>query len=247
MNDDVERALVRLRVSGSIIAPLQTGKGFGVFAKGDRRRRPTARLAPEQVRALEASGALSRSGQAHCFVLSSAGAARVARMTAAADEAYAAQHRRVIGRTVMERDGEVRDVRGHDADALRKLAAIKDASGQPWFSSQELAAAQKLRSDWELGQIGLVKGSDLAAPPRGATARGAGNAAEMLAGARCDARRRVAEALSSLAPALRRIVEAVCLADEGLAAVERLEAWPPRSGKLALKLALAQLAARAAC
>ncbi|MBS0384677.1 MAG: hypothetical protein JSS00_04935, partial [Proteobacteria bacterium] len=52
--------------------------------------------------------------------------------------------------------------------------------------------------------------------------------------------------LDSLAPPLRRVVEAVCLAEEGLEAVERMQAWPARSGKLALKMALAQLAARAA-
>lgn len=61
--------------------------------------------------------------------------------------------------------------------------------------------------------------------------------------AHCDARQRVSEALESLAPSLRRVVERVCLREEGLEALERAEAWPARSGKLALKLALAQLAA----
>ena len=60
----------------------------------------------------------------------------------------------------------------------------------------------------------------------------------------CDARRRLGEALGALAPQLRCVVERVCLHDEGLEAVERGEGWPVRSGKLALKLALAQLARR---
>jgi hypothetical protein len=59
-----------------------------------------------------------------------------------------------------------------------------------------------------------------------------------------DARKRVAVALDALAPPLRRVVERVCLHEDGLEALERAEGWPARSGKLALKLALAQLAAR---
>jgi hypothetical protein len=50
------------------------------------------------------------------------------------------------------------------------------------------------------------------------------------------------QALSRLAPGLRRVVEHVCLREHGLEALERAESWPARSGKIALKLALAQLA-----
>jgi hypothetical protein len=39
------------------------------------------------------------------------------------------------------------------------------------------------------------------------------------------------------------VVERVCLCEEGLDALERSEGWPARSGKIALKLGLAQLAA----
>ena len=60
--------------------------------------------------------------------------------------------------------------------------------------------------------------------------------------ARCDARRRTAEALDALAPPLRRVVERVCLNEDGLETLERAHGWPARSGKVALKLGLAQLA-----
>jgi len=52
----------------------------------------------------------------------------------------------------------------------------------------------------------------------------------------------VADALDSLAPALRRVVERACLSEEGLEEMERGEAWPARSAKVALKMALSQLA-----
>jgi hypothetical protein len=245
MSEQVERALARLELTGSILAPEKSGRGFGVFARGDRRRRPTARLTASQVRALESAGAIVAACDANCFVLSRAGVSRVARTAAAPTDAYLAQHRPVVSRTVMDASGVERSARGHEPDdTVRKLSAIRDPSGASWFSSDELAAATRLRADWERGQVGLVKGSDFAAPPKGEIARGAGNAAEHLAGARCDARRRVAEALESLALPLRRVVETVCLSEQGLPAVERMQSWPPRSGKLALKLALAQLAAQ---
>ncbi|MFZ2029330.1 MAG: DUF6456 domain-containing protein [Vitreimonas sp.] len=245
MSDQVERALARLQQAGSILALEKSGRWFGVFAKGDRRRRPVARLTTTQVRGLESCGTIVRSAEPNCFVLSPAGAARVSRGHAAPAEAYLAQHRPIVTRTVMASDGIARDVRGHALnDTVRKLAAMHDASGAPWFTADELSAAARLRADWERGQIGLTKGSDLSAPPRGQAARGVGNATERLAGAGCDARRRVAEALESLAPLLRRVVETVCFAERGLEVLERAQAWPPRSGKLALKLALAQLAAR---
>jgi hypothetical protein len=38
-------------------------------------------------------------------------------------------------------------------------------------------------------------------------------------------------------------VEALCLNEVGLEAYERAEGWPARSAKIALKLALSQLAA----
>ncbi|MBS0385127.1 MAG: hypothetical protein JSS00_07235, partial [Proteobacteria bacterium] len=147
----IERILSQLETKGTLLAPAPSG-GFGIFARGDRRRRPLARLSQAQVRELEATGAIMRcTGQGDCFVLSSAGAARVTRAASAPDEAYAAQHRPIVSRTAIDAEGVARHVRGHDADALRKLAALRDVTGCAWFSADELAAAQRLRGDWEIG------------------------------------------------------------------------------------------------
>ncbi len=237
----LDRALDRLSSDGAILAPLRAGAGYGVFPRGDRRRRPVARIPASALRALEAEGALEKHGEG--FVLSAAGYARVRRAAALPDEAFAAQHRPVIERVILDRDGDLRRVRGHDADAvMRRLAALRDANGARWLSGAELAAAAQLRADWDCGQQGLVRGSDWSAPPQGGSPRGPGNVMERLMSAQCDARRRVEEALARLAPGLRRVVEHVCLREDGLESLERAESWPARSGKIALKLALAQLA-----
>ncbi len=236
----VTRALGRMATPGAALAP--DGDGYAVFAKGDRRRRPLARLPSHVVRELETSGAIAALADG-AFMLTQAGRARIRRGEAEAGENYLAQHAEIISRHIAEGAGTVRSVRGLELNAsVRRLGALRDASGAPWLSGAELAAAVRLRNDWEAGQGGLVRGSDWSAPPKGGGRRGPGSALEGAMAFHCDARRRVADALASIAPPLRRVVERVCLYDDGLEALERAEGWPARSGKLALKLGLAQLA-----
>ncbi|HVY85059.1 MAG TPA: DUF6456 domain-containing protein [Caulobacterales bacterium] len=240
----IGRALARLAAPEAVLAGNRDGVGFGVYLGGDRRRRPVARLSAAEVKALSADGVLAPLPEKGAFVLSEAGRARLRRQEAPEAEGFIAQHAPMIERVVVDADGDVRRARAVVAGAgLKRLAMLRDARGAPWLNPAELAAATRLREDWERGQIGLVRGSDWSAPPRGGSARGPGNAQEMAVGATCDARRRVEQALALLAPPLRRVVERICLAEEGLEALERAEGWPARSGKIALKLGLAQLAA----
>mgnify|MGYP001002265503 CR=1 FL=1 len=80
-----DRALARLDSENAILAREREGRSYGVLPRGDRRRRPVARLDAASVRALEAEGALTRSGD-DAFVLSDAGRARVRRDAAREDE-----------------------------------------------------------------------------------------------------------------------------------------------------------------
>jgi len=240
-----ERALERLAAPLAVLARDRVGgKVYGVYPNGDRRRRPVAKLSEADVRALSADGAIIAAGD-DVFVLSEAGKARVRRDTAVASEAFVAQHRAVTERNVVDDDGRVRRVRGFDpAPVLKRISALRDARGAPWLDSVELHAAGRLRADWDAAQAGLVRGSDWNAPPRSGLARGPGNAQEAALARRCDAGRHINAALDALAPQLRRVVERVVLHEEGLETIERAEHWPARSGKIALKLGLAQLARR---
>lgn len=238
----IERALVRLAAADAMLRLDGVGPGYGVFTRSDRRRRALLRLRATEVRELEADGALEPLEDG-AFVLSEAGRSRVAREGAAPGEGFMAQHRAIVVRDVIDEDGAFRKARGVDAEApTRRLAALKGPKGEPWLSQTELSAAGKLRSDWAIGELGLVRGSDWMAAPMGTT-RGPANAQEAAMARRCDARQRLADALAKLAAPLRRVVERVCLYEEGLEALERSEGWPARSAKLALKLGLAQLAA----
>lgn len=240
----MERALERLAAPKAVLARERVGGAYGVYPGGDRRRRPVVRLAEADVKALAASGAIGAACD-DVFVLSQAGRARVRRDGAALGEAFAAQHRKILDRDVVDDDGKARKVRGFDpGSVLKRMSALRDARGAAWLSGSELSAAGRLRADWDASQAGLVRGSDWAAPPRSGSARGPGNAQETALAVRCDAGWRMNDALDALAPPLRRVVERVVLHEEGLEAIERAERWPARSGKIALKLGLAQLAQR---
>lgn len=242
MSAAAQRAVQRLAAPNALLAQTADKSWFGVFANGDRRRRPLARIKAGEVRELAASGALEACSGG--YVLSSAGRASARREGAAPEERYIAQHAAIADRSVIDGDGDVRVVRGvAQSSVLARLAQLRDAAGAPWLKSEELRAAQIVRRDWEAAQAGLSRGLDWSAPPLGGNAARAANAQEMAMAARCDARKRVALALDALAPPLRRVVERACIQEEGLEAIERAENWPARSGKLALKLGLAQLAA----
>jgi hypothetical protein len=237
----ITRALLRLATSGAVLAELTQGRGYGVFPRGDKRRRATVKLDDETVRQLEADGVVEPLGDV--LVLTVAGRARVRREAATGEEGYLAQHATLTDRDVMEKDGEVRRTRGVMPSAvIRRLAALRGADGTPWLSGAEISAAECLRAHWETAQGGLTRGSDWTAPPVGSSPRGPSTAQERTLAARCDARRRTEEALDALAPPLRRVVERVCFNEDGLETLERAHGWPARSGKVALKLGLAQLA-----
>lgn len=239
----ISRALARL-AKGDVVLRQVSGRGdFAVCAHGDLRRRASLRLSAGEVRALVSDGVLEAC-DGDGYALSAAGAARVAREAAEPGEAFIAQHETLVSRDVIGGDGGMRRVRGLDPEAvMRKLAALCGPDGRAWLSEAELSAAGKLRADWAVGELGLVRASDWTGAPMGSSPRSAGNVQEAAMARRCDAQRRVADGLTRLAMPLRRVVEHVCLREEGMEALERSEGWPSRSGKLALKLGLAQLAA----
>jgi hypothetical protein len=237
-----ERALLHLTQARAVLA--ERDGYFWVFPNGDKRRKPTSKLSVADKNLLESSGAIAALPGRCGYAITLAGRAKARRLVAAPSEAYAAQHGAVIARAVVDSDGELEPARGYEPSrVLRRLAALRDANGQPWLENAELAAAARLRAHWEAAQAGLVRGSDWTAPPNAKGARGASSAQEAALAARCDAQRWLGDALARLAAPLRRVVEGVCLKEEGLEEIERSQAWPARSGKLALKLGLAQLAA----
>ncbi len=244
-NARVRRALTRLAQPGALLA---VGGGFrervfGVFADGDRRQRPLARLEMQEVRGLERDGVLRRDGDRGGFVLTEAGLARVRRREmAAGEDAFQAQHR-VHGRKAVPDDaGGVQAVTVNRAESPLMWLKRRGSDGQAFVSEREFCAGERLRRDHALSVRPARVTMDWSGAPAVGGRRAPG-ASPLAAGeTAAAARQRVEAALAALGPGLDHVVRAVCCDERGLDAVERAMSWPRRSAKLALKLGLARLA-----
>lgn len=125
------------------------------------------------------------------------------------------------------------------------LARRRDADGKPFLSREEVAAAERLRADFERSQLapgvtqdwtrfmtsGVRGGSRVSAQERD------------VSGGATAARDRLSDALAALGPGLSDVALRVCCFLEGIEAIETSMHWSRRSGKVVLKIALQRLAA----
>ena len=108
-------------------------------------------------------------------------------------------------------------------------------------SSRQFDAGERLRIDWERGQLApRVTMSWDSAP----VARSRGGSAQRidLNGSQLDARRRFESAVAEAGPGLADILWRVVCAGEGMREAETALGWPARAGKLVLGLALDRVA-----
>ena len=126
------------------------------------------------------------------------------------------------------------------------LARRHDRDGQPFLNRDLVAAAERLREDFELSQaprqgsadweqflaVALAEEPDASAlpPPRGPGSPG------VLA-----ARERVCAAMGDLGPGLADVALRCCCLLEGLESLEKRMGWSARSGKIVLRIALQRL------
>ena len=116
---------------------------------------------------------------------------------------------------------------------LLVLARRRDANGQPFLDAGMIGAAERLREDFELAQMGprVTQNWDgfmTAGVDQGFSA-GFGGGSEA-------ARNRVAAALRELGPGMGDMVLRVCCFLEGIELTERRLGWAARSGKVVLRV-----------
>lgn len=192
-------------------------------------------------------------GRIATYQITQAGRAALKRMQAAQDGAqdgvrgmaeapavFGDQHRAWDTKTVSDDDGE-RRLRYNAAETpVLVLARRRDKNGEPFLAPELVAAAERLREDFELAQMGpriaqnwerFLTGGD-----RGGFAPGGGPGH----GPR-DARDRVSAALRDLGPGLGDMVLRCCCFLEGLEVAEKRMGWSARSGKIVLRIALQRL------
>lgn len=108
-------------------------------------------------------------------------------------------------------------------------------------SRRQFDAGEKLRMDWERGQLAarVTMAWDAAPVARG---RGAGTAMPDLGAAQIDARRRFQAAIDSAGPGLSDILWRIVCSGEGMRDAETALGWPARAGKVVLTIALDRVA-----
>jgi len=124
---------------------------------------------------------------------------------------------------------------------LMRLFSRKTKTGTTYISFEEFQAGERLRKDFERGQLQPKVSANLLGNVGSSGNAGFGDASDITDFA-FDARKRVGEAIDKLGPELSGVTLDICCFLKGLENVERERHWPPRSAKLMLKTALSLLA-----
>ncbi len=189
-------------------------------------------------------------GRVATYEITSVGRSALKRMTDEDDRArggtaeaatpFADQHRNWDERVVQGEDGP-RRIRYNLAESpVASLGRRRDKDGKLFLEAELVVAAERLREDFELAQMGprvaqnwdrFLTGADRGSfRPEG----GSGDAPRA-------ARERVAAALRDLGPGLGDMVLRCCCFLEGLEMAEKRMGWSARSGKIVLRIALQRL------
>ena len=154
---------------------------------------------------------------------------------------FGAQHGEWASKELGEAGGTRTRVRYNLAESpVAVLGRRRDKDGKAFLDQDLVEAAERLREDFELAQMGprVAQNWDrfLTAGDRGGFHSDSGGAAGPRA-----ARDRVALALRDLGPGLGDVALRVCCFLEGIEAAERRMGWAARSGKIVLRIALQRL------
>jgi Domain of unknown function (DUF6456) len=230
--------LRRMSTPGAVLKPINGDAGtYGVFPKGDLRRRPLARLSAASLAKARAEGVL-REISPDCYQL--AVRPDVVAQRRAGD--YRSPHQLIFEQPVVDGDGNTTTLRVNIADSpLARWMKPDVTTGRSWLSETEFEAGERLRADYHrsvLSERVTANWEGYLAPTVGRSSRGAGDAPLSA----IAAKESVYSALDFVGPGLDRILSAVCLRENGIETVEQAESWPRRSGKTILKVGLQRLA-----
>lgn len=108
-------------------------------------------------------------------------------------------------------------------------------------SRRQFEAGERLRSDWERGQLPPRLTMTWDATP---VSRGKGDAVQRpdLTCAQIDAKRRFEAAVADAGPGLSDILWRIVCSGDGMRQAETALGWPARAGKLVLRIALDRVA-----
>jgi hypothetical protein len=248
------RMLRRLAETGAVLAiapDMEKAIVLREFPDGQSARTGVMDRAVAQAFVLKEWIAPRKTGRVTTYEITSLGRAALKRLVggaapiglAEAATPFADQHRDWDTRTLRDTDG-TRRVRYNVAESpIAVLGRRRDREGKLFLEPDMIEAAERLREDFELAQMGprVAQNWDrfLTAGDRGGFRADAG-----IAEGPRSARDRVALALRDLGPGLGDVVLRVCCYLEGIEMAEKRMGWASRSGKIVLRIALMRLKRR---
>jgi hypothetical protein len=255
LNREGLRILRRLAEPGASLAiaqDMEKAVVMRVFPDGRCARLAVVDRAVAQAFVLQDWISLRKAGRVASYEISAPGKTALKSFVEAEDQmrmvgglaeapmAFADQHRIWGERVVVGEEGP-RRVRHNLAESpVTVLGRRREKDGRPFLEPALVEAAERLREDFEVAQMGprvaqnwerFLTGGD----------RGAFHGDGGLGQGPKAARDRVAAALRDLGPGLGDVALRVCCFLEGIEAAEQRMGWAARSGKIVLRIALQRL------
>lgn len=238
--NEIRRALSRLTQKGVVAVPVADESGGADLIGAGGHSRLT--LAAHVWAALVEGGLVMADGGGERWVITPSGRVELKRLISRGGETAAASPVRPEARARAPKALPPRaEQPGFDAAEcpVAWLAKRRDKTGEPLISAEQLAAADRLRSDfWFAGMTPRVTTNWSAALGGGGGTRSAPGAGVEIRDAVVAAGERVRRALAAVGPDLAGILIDVCCHLKRLEAVERAAHWPQRSAKIVLGIAL---------
>ncbi|MFZ1046720.1 MAG: DUF6456 domain-containing protein [Pseudolabrys sp.] len=156
--------------------------------------------------------------------------------------AFRAQHLVLSQRQIVIDLGRVSVVVDEIESPIGWLARRRGRDGRPLIEVHQLQSGERLRTDFTRALLMPRTTSNWSNPLAAARHGGGTERADSLTETIVAARQRVRHALDAVGPEFSGLLVDVCCFLKGLEGIERERAWPARSGKIVLQLALDRLA-----
>lgn len=235
-----QRLLAVLGEEGASAAPDPTRDGF-VILQVARAGLSLGRGAHAEAAVDELHGHdLVERGARGRATISEAGRSHLRRLSAGEGTEFQAQHRDLVAREIPhDVDGTDRVVVNAVESPLSWLRRRRDRDGEPLIDAAAFEAGERLRRD--LTAAAMLP--SVTARWEGGVGGGTGSRNPAAASdAVVAARQRARSALAAVGSDMAGLLLDLCGFLKGLELIERERGWPPRSGKVVVRLALRQLA-----
>ena len=157
-------------------------------------------------------------------------------------DGFRAQHLALAQRQIVTDFGRTSVIVNETESPLVWLARRRGRNGRALVEVHQLQAGERLRADFTRAHLMPRTTSNWSNPISSGRRGGGGERSGAITETMIAARQRVHHALDAVGPEFGGLLLDVCCFLKGLADVERERAWPARSGKVVLQLALNRLA-----